>query len=178
MLFTHRGIRSTNLQQIARASGSSLWDINSAFKSKKELVLSVVKHVLSKRADYLLINSSLSPSAVSELNNFFKFINDTLASLGPEILMELRRRNPVALDQIRELVDIRLIPYLQRNMVRGFTEGFFRTSIDSDQYASTYFHILRSVLESDRDWNETKRAVAHINDIFLHGVLNAKGMRI
>ena len=63
-------------------------------------------------------------------------------------------------------------------MERGRTEGFFRNEVDSEQYASAYFYILRTVLESERDWIETKKAITHINDIFLHGVLNTKGMRI
>ena len=177
-LFKQRGVRSTNLQHVARGCNSSLWDINLIFKSKKDLVLAVVRHTLNKKTAYLLINSSLSASAVTELNNFFKFVDDTLADLGAEILTEIRRYNPLALDQLRDLVDHKLIPCLQRNMERGHTEGFFRNEVDSGQYASAYFYILRTVLESERDWIETRKAITHINDIFLHGVLNTKGMRI
>jgi TetR/AcrR family transcriptional regulator, cholesterol catabolism regulator len=177
-LFKQRGIRSTNLQHVARGCNSSLWDINLIVKSRKDLVLAVVKHTLNKKTTYLVINSALCPSAVTELNNFFKFVDDTIADLGPEILTELRRYNPLALDQIRDLVDHKLIPCLQRNIDRGLTEGFFRNELDSGLYASAYFYILRTVLESERDWFETKKAIAHINDIFLHGVLNIKGMRI
>lgn len=177
-LFKQRGVRSTNLQHIAKACGTSLFDLNSVYKSKKELVLAVVRYTLSKKASYLLINSSLSPSAVSELNNFFKVIGESIADLGADIFNELRRYNPEALDQLRELVDQNLVPSLQRNIERGLHEGFYRDSLDSAQYASTYFHILRTTLESERNWEETKKAVAQINDIFLHGVLNIKGMRI
>lgn len=177
-LLKQRGVRSTNLQQVARKCGISLWDINLLFKSKKDLVLAVVKHSMNKKADYLLINSSLSASAVTELSNFFNFINNAIADLGPEMLTELRRYHPLSLDQLQDLVNHRLIPCLQRNMERGRSEGFYRNAIDSDEYASTYFSILKTVLESERDWRETTRTITHINDIFLHGVLNAKGMRV
>ena len=177
-LFKQRGVRSTNLQHVARACNSSLWDINLIFKSKKDLVLAVVRHTVNKKTAHVLINSALCPSAVTELNSFFKIVDDTIADLGAEILTEIRRYNPLALDQLRELVDHKLIPCLQRNVDRGLTEGFFRNELDSGQYASAYFYILRTVLESERDWIETREAIAHINDIFLHGVLNIKGMRI
>ena len=114
-----------------------------------------------------------------DARQFEKVVHErTLTDLGAEILTELRRYHPLGLDQLRDLVDHKLIPCLQRNMERGHTEGFFRNEVDSEQYASAYFYILRTVLESERDWIETKKAITHINDIFLHGVLNTKGMRI
>jgi TetR/AcrR family transcriptional regulator, cholesterol catabolism regulator len=177
-LFKQRGVRSTNLHHVAKGCNISLWDVNLIFKSKKDLVLAVVRHTANKKTAYLLINSSLCPSAVTELNNFFKFVDDTITDLGAEILTEIRRYNPLALDQLRDLVDHKLIPCLQRNVDRGLTEGFFRNELDSGLYASAYFYILRTLLESERDWVETKKAIAHINDIFLHGVLSVKGMRI
>lgn len=177
-LFKQRGVRLTNLQHVARECGCSLWDVNLIFKSKKDLVLAVVRNILNKKTVYLLINASLSPSAVAELNNFFKFVDDTMADLSTEIFTELKRYHPLALDQLSDLVEHKLIPCLQKNMERGRSEGFFRNELDSEQYASTYFYILRTVLESERDWVETKKAITHINSIFLHGALNIKGMRI
>jgi TetR/AcrR family transcriptional regulator, cholesterol catabolism regulator len=177
-LFKQRGIRSTSLQHVARGCNSSLWDINFIVKSKKDLVLAVIRHNVNKKAAYLIINSALCPSAVTELKNFFKFVDDTIADLGAEILAELRRYNPLALDLLKDLVDHQLTPCLQRSIARGLTEGFFRSELDSERYASAYFYILRTVLESERDWTETTKAITHINDIFLHGVLNTKGMRI
>jgi TetR/AcrR family transcriptional regulator, cholesterol catabolism regulator len=177
-LFKQRGIRSTSLQNVARACGTRLWEVNLLFKSKKDLLLAVVRHVVNKKAVYLLISSSLSPSAVTELNTFFKFVDDTIGALGADILAELKRYHPLALDHVKDIVDGTLIPCLQKNMQRGLSEGFYRPEVDTEFYAVTYFYILRTVLESERDWTQTKEAIRHINDIFLHGVLNAKGMRI
>ena len=130
-LFKQRGVRSTNLKHVARGCNSSLWDINLIFESKKDLLLAVVRYTVNKKTAYLLINSSLCPSAVTELYNFFKFVDDTITDLGADILIEIRRYNPLALDQLRDLVDHKLIPCLQRNMERGHTEGFFRNELDS-----------------------------------------------
>jgi AcrR family transcriptional regulator len=177
-LFKQKGVHSTRMLDVARACSVTLLDINLHFKSKKDLVLAVVMHILNKKADYLLINSSLSASAVTELNNFFRFINETINDLSVDFITELRRYHPLSLDQLRDLVDIRLIPCLQRNIQRGLTEGFYREELDSELYAFTYFYLLRSVLEREHEGNRIKKAVTHINDIFLHGVLNAKGMRV
>ena len=177
-LFKQRGVRSTKMQDVARACRVDLQEVTLIFKSKKDLVLTVFRHVVTKKAAYLSIVSSLSPSAVSELNTFFKFVNETIGALGAEFFMELKRYQPLALDQLKHLVDETLIPYLQKNMQRGLLEGFYRAELDSELYAVTYFYVLRTVLESERDWIQTNKAINLLNDVFLHGVLNVKGMRI
>ena len=177
-LFKENGVRLTRLPQVARACRTSLYDISLAFASKKDLVLAVIKHTFEKKTAYLLINSSLSPSAVTELNNFFKFIEECMADLGVDIFSEITRYHPWALDQLKELVDQKLTPYLQRNIERGLREGFYRENLDSEEYASTYFFFLRRILESGRDWSEIERTIMHINNIYRHGVLNVRGMRV
>ena len=178
-LFKQYGVRETNLQQVAQLSCLNLRDIKIILKSKKDLMFAVIKQTLNREIIYLLINSSLSSSAVTELDNFFRFTEDTITDFGPEILTELRRFHPLALNQIREIIDNKLIPYLQRIIVRGLSEGFYRDDFDQDLYIPSYIYVLFSVLENKSyDWAQTKRMINHINDIFLHGVLNAKGMRI
>jgi AcrR family transcriptional regulator len=101
-LFREKGVRSVKMQQLARTCGLSLYDLNLKFKTKKELILAVVKFILNRKSGYLLINSSLSPSAVAELNNFFKFIDDNIGELGSDIFIELKRNHPDAFDQLKE----------------------------------------------------------------------------
>lgn len=177
-LFRKRGIRSTSMQHVARVCGTCLWNVNLIFKTKKDLVLAVIRYTLLKKTGYLLINTSLAPSAVTELNTFFKFVEETIGGLGADIFMELKRYHPLALDQLRDVVDDTLIPCLQKNVQRGLSEGFYRENVDFELYATIYFDILRAVLEGESDWTQTKKSITQINDIFLHGVLNVKGMRI
>ncbi len=178
-LFREKGVRSVSMQQVARRCGVSLYDLNISFKTKKELVLAVVKYILNKKSGYLLVNASLSPSAVAELKNFFKFIDDNIGELGFDIFTELKGSHPDAFDQLRELVDTRLIPYLQKIIDRGIDEGFYRNNLDHEFYAPTYFFLLRFILASGgEDWTVTRRIITNINDIFLHGTLNSKGMRV
>ncbi len=177
-LFKQRGIRFTSMQKVARNCGISVSDVNLLFKSKKELMMAVVRHTVNKKTAYLVINSTLAPSAVTELETFYRFVEETIEALGGEILLELKRHHPFALDQLRDVVEDTLLPYLKKNIQRGFAEGFYREGLNAELYGSTYFYFLRIVLESECDWTQTKRAITHINDIFLHGVLNVKGMRI
>lgn len=177
-LFKENGVRLTRLQDVAKACGIALYDINLVFPSKKDLFLSVIKQTLDKKTAYLLINCSLSPSAVAELTNFFKFIEDSIADLGDDIFNEIKRHHPNSLEQLKEMVDEKLTPYLKKNVERGLSEGFYRENVDSEIYAETYFLLLRRMLDIGDNLNDTKRSIRHLNDIYRHGVLNAKGMRV
>ena len=178
-LFRKKGIQAVNLQQIAHACSISLLEIKFMYKSKNELVSAVLWYTLNKKSNYLSISSSLSPSSVAELNNFFKFVDNNINELGQGIFTELKKYHPLALNQIKEWVDIRLAPYVQRVIERGLREGFCRDDLNYELYVPTYFYILRSILENDcNNWEEIMQMISHINDVFFHGVLNAKGMRV
>lgn len=178
-LFRKKSVRGVRMQEIARQCGVSLYDLNCVFTSKKELVLAVIKSALQKRSTFLHVNSSLSPSSVTELNSFFKFITETLNELGAGIFSELARYHPIALDQLKEIVDLSLVPYLTKILDRGLEDGFCRTDLDRTLYATSYFSLLRSIIEKNRDnWTETKIQVNQLNDIFFHGALSAKGLRM
>lgn len=177
-LFKQHGVQATTLKQVCAACNISVRELNVRYKSKKELTFAVVKCQLNKRVDNLLIRNTLTASAVKELAIFFRSVHETIADLGAEILEEIKRHHPVALDQLRQLVQYRLIPTLQRNMRRGLTEGFYRENIDPYQYAFTYFFLLRKVLEAESDWANTTRMISHLNDVFFHSALNTKGMRV
>src|SRR5688572_15893255 len=96
-LFKEKGVRSVTLKQIARGSQISLWDLNLKFKSKKDLILALVKRIIEKKSTYLFINSSLSASAVAELTKFFRVVEESVREFEP-IFQEVKRYDPVVLD--------------------------------------------------------------------------------
>lgn len=178
-LFKDKSVRAVRMQDIARACGVSLWDVNEKFKSKKDVILSLIRYILRKKSTFLLVSSSISPSPVTELSNFLKFMHDNIIELGLSVFTELGRYHPVALDQLKDMVELTLMPYMQRVIERGIDEGFFRRELDREMYVALYFDTIRKAIEKNpSNWTETQRAVAHINDIYFHGALNVKGMRV
>ncbi|HWA34517.1 MAG TPA: TetR/AcrR family transcriptional regulator [Cyclobacteriaceae bacterium] len=177
-LFRQRGIHSTTLQQVVRACNARSADIHLIFKSKHELVLAVIRYAVNRKMIHLSIASSLAPSAIAELRNFLQFVDETLTTLGAGVLDELAKDHRLTLDQLQDLVDDRMMPYLKKNIKRGLSEGFYRKGLNAELHAATYFYLLRTLLESRRGWTRTRKIVAHFNDIFFYGVLNVKGMQV
>jgi len=171
-LFRQRGIRETNMRHIAKSCGTTVWKISSTYQSKKYLVLALFKYLLQKNSGYLTVNSALSPTAVSELENFFRMIEGIVDDFGAEMLAELRRYQAETFEQLSDIVEHNLMPYIQKNIIRGAFEGYYRDDIHQDIFVATYFKQLRSILEAENlNWEETKTTLKQYHGILLRGVL-------
>jgi TetR/AcrR family transcriptional regulator, cholesterol catabolism regulator len=178
-LFRQRGVRDTNMQHIAKSCGTTVWKISSTYRSKKYLVLALFKYLLQKNSGCLTGNSANSPAAVAELENFFSMIEGIVNGFGAEILAELRRYQAETFEQLSDIVEHNLMPYIQKNLARGASEGHYRDDIHQDIFVTTYFKQLRSILESENlNWEETKTTLRQFHRILLRGVLSLKGTRL
>ena len=176
-LFRHHGVRDTNMQNIAKSCGTTAWNISSTYPSKKHLVLALFKYLLQKNSGYLTINTASSPTVAAELESFFRMIEGIVDDFGVEILAELRRYQLETFEQLSDIVEHTLMPYIQKNIVRGVSEGYYRDDIDKDIFAATYFKQLRSILEAENlNWEETKTTLKQFHGILLRGVLSLKGI--
>lgn len=178
-LFRQHGVRATNMQQIARSCGTTSWQITAIYRSRKEIVLALFKYLLQRSSGYLSVNPAISPTAVTELENFFKMIEGIVHDFGAGMLGELRRYQPQTFEQLSDVVEHNLMPYIQKNLVRGASEGLYREGISQEVFVATYFKLLRSILESENlNWEQTLITLAQFHGIILRGVLSPKGMRM
>lgn len=179
-VFRQRGIRSSRLYDIAQACGTPVQAIHAVFRTKKDLVHAALIRVLEKNSVYLQVNPVLSPSAVVELSNFFNNTGRILnEDLKPNILFEVKKYHPMVWVEIQTHVEHVLIPYVQRNLTRGVSEGCYRNDFDHKLYAPMYFNTLCGLV-TDRHLSlaNTLRLIAQLNKVFLHGILTPKGMRL
>jgi AcrR family transcriptional regulator len=178
-LFRQRGVRDTNMQHIAKSCGTTAWKISLTYQSKKYLVLALFKYLLQKNSGYLTVNPAISPTPVAELENFFRMIECIVDDFGADMLAELRRYQPETFEQLSDIVEDNLMPFIQKNIVRGASEGNYRDDIHQDIFVATYFKQLRSILESENlNWEETKTTLEQFHGILLRGVLSLKGIRM
>ncbi|WP_414693431.1 helix-turn-helix domain-containing protein [Ohtaekwangia sp.] len=57
-LFRQRGVRATNMQQIARSCDITAWQITSIYRSRKEIILALFKYLLQRNTGHLSVNPS------------------------------------------------------------------------------------------------------------------------
>lgn len=178
-VFNEQGIRATTLNEVARASGIRVQELKVHFHSKKVLVSAFVDYVLNRHAAYLKVNPLLSPNAITELQNFFQFVERLASEFTPTMLFELKRYNKGIWNKLTGFKDYRLVPYLQKNLKRGVAEGYYRDDIDQNLYTAIYFNLLLVVVTElkDRD-DKNRRLLPEFHKIFLGGMLTTRAVRM
>lgn len=178
-LFKTRGLRSCSLPEVARSTGTSTRHLQELFTTKDQLVAVVVEHALEKYSGFLQVNPVLSPTAVAELHNFFKFMEKLLNEMSPQFMFEVRKYYPTAWTKIEIFINTRLIPYLQRNLARGQAEDCYRLDVHQDVYVRLYFSMLLHLADGHIYPGHTRSPLIDgLHNIFQHGILNVKGMRL
>ncbi len=178
-VFKARGIRAAHVSDIAQACGIRLKELKSQFHSKKSLVSAFVDYLLIRHTAYLQVNPLLSPTAITELQNFFQFVERLASDLTPTILLELRKYSNSSWSRLNEYKDRTLAPYLQQNLKRGISEGFYRDDIESELFVVLYFNLLYVIVtELNNPFGEGRKLLPHFHKIFLRGLLSTRGVRM
>lgn len=178
-LFQRQGIRSTSLQDVAKASGVSTKNLLQVYATKELLVLNVVKHVLTEYGKYLQLNPRLSPNATTEINNFFRYLEKVAQLLTESFLREIRKYYANTWKLLNDFKENELIPYLKENIKRGISEDYYRSDLDHDVYAQIYFLQLNSIIGSEQLGKTCIQSLLpELHAIFIRGLLNVKGLRL
>jgi hypothetical protein len=71
-----------------------------------------------------------------------------------------------------------IIPYLECCIKRGIREEIFRPDINKRNAGWLYCWQIQNVLEGDTSQADVNKIIENANDLFLHGILNSKGLKL
>ena len=178
-VFKTRGIRAARMTEVAQACGIRLQELKSQFGTKKNLVAAFVEYLLVRHTGHLQVNSVLSPTAITELQNFFQFIERLASELTPTMLLELKKYNTTGWYRLTEFKNHMLVPYLQQNLKRGSSEGFYRDDVEPELYVTIYFNLLYVIVtELNSPFDDGRKFLPQFHKIFLRGLLSTRGVRM
>ncbi len=115
---------------------------------------------------------------MKEIENFSEHILNVLEILTPKFIRDLKKYYPEAYAQLIVFRDNSIIPYLERCLKRGITEEIFRPDINKRNTGWLYCWQIQNVLEGDTSQADVNRIIENTNDLFLHGILNSKGLKL
>jgi AcrR family transcriptional regulator len=177
-LFMQNGLHSVSMDEIASCSGISKKTLYENFQSKEVMVKTIVQKLIAKNSKYLRLNPDISPNAVKEIENFSEHILAVLEILTPKYIRDLKKYYPDTYTQLIDFKDHSIIPYLERSLQRGISEEIFRPDIDTRTAAWLYCWQLQNALEGNTPRSDVNKIFENVNDLFLHGMLNSKGMKL
>ncbi len=177
-VFRKNGLRSVSMDKIASCCGLSKKRLYENFKNKEILVKSIVEKLILKTSKYIRLCPDISPNAIIQTENFSGFMHSVLGSLTPGFIRDLKKYYPDVYTQLILFRDNSIIPFIERCLQRGMTEGLFRPDIDKRNVAWLYCWQLQNALEGETPSTDVNKIILNINDLFLHSILNSKGFKL
>ncbi|NLR66522.1 TetR/AcrR family transcriptional regulator [Chitinophaga varians] len=178
-LFARKGIRATSTDEIARQCGLHKRCFYEHFNSKESLVAHIIGRWLEKTDRYLSFNRHISSNAIIEMSNFFRIAERVILTTQPVFFRDLRDMYPDIWAGVRQFRENQLATFLRLNIRRGLEEDIYRHNLDQTLLEKLYFTPLELVM-NDRIPPECPvyRACRELNIIYLHGLVNLKGMKL
>jgi AcrR family transcriptional regulator len=177
-LFMQNGLHPVSMDDIASNSGISKKTLYENFQSKEIMVKTIVQKLISNTSKYIRLCPDISPNAVKELENFSEHILGVLEILTQKFIRDLKKYYPEAYTQLVVFRDNSIIPYLESCLTRGIREEIFRPEISKRNTGWLYCWQIQNALESDMSHADVTRIIENANDLYLHGILNSKGLKL
>lgn len=179
LLFSHKGIKATTVDEIATNCGISKKTLYCYFQDKETIVSEMVKSVLIKTEQYISMLPDISANATSELVNFFQFMQGNVHVFTPLFIKELARFYPNVNKLIYHSRNTKFLPFFYKNIERGIFEGIYRKKLDSIIIGEMYFLQLdHALLDESALMSQRFHKLACINTFFLHGIVNERGAKL
>ena len=172
------GLHSVSMDDIASFSGISKKTLYETFHSKEMMVKTIVQKLISRTSKYIRLCPDISPNAIKEIENFSDHILGMLEILTPNFIRDLKKYYTEIYTRLIDFRDNSIIPYLERCLQRGITEEIFRPEINKRNTGWLYCWQIQNVLEGDTSHTDVRRIIENTNDLFLHGILNSKGLKL
>lgn len=177
-LFIQNGLHSVSMDDIASYLGISKKTLYGNFGNKEMIVNTIVQKLISKTGKYIRLCPDISPNAVKEIENFSEHILGVLEIVTPKFIRDLKKYYPEAYTRLIVFRDNSIIPYLERCLQRGITEEVLRPDIAKRNIGWLYCWQIQNVLEGDISHADVNKIVENVNDLFLHSILNSKGLKL
>ena len=178
ILFTQNGLHPVTMDDIASFSCISKRTLYETFQSKEMLVKTIVQNLMAKTWKYIGLCPDISPNAIKELENFSDHIHLVLEILTPKFIRDLKKYYWEAYTQLIVFRDNSIIPYIECCLQRGITEEIFGPDINIRNTSRLYCWQIQNVLEGDTSHADVNWIIENANDLFLHGILNSKGLKL
>jgi|SRR6218665_17084 len=177
-LFFLRGIQAVSIDEIIAHCGISKRAFYQHFSSKEVLVEAVVERITNKGRKFLRLSPEISPNAITEIDNFFNYLQESILELSPAFLKDLKRHFPDAQSKFSRFWNLLIIPHLENNISRGIGESLYRADFDRELTGWYYCWQIINILERAKTSGGARRLIRLTQDFYLHGLVNQKGLAL
>lgn len=179
-VFMRYGVRSVNMDDIARELKVSKKTLYKYFKDKSDIVMQVMS---AKCAfEELMVSNTVqeAENAIDEVMRIAAFVSQELKQVHPSVMYDLEKYYPEAWDKLRDHKHDFICGTVRENLERGIKEGLYRDNLNAEIISKVYMHQMDAVFDS-RDFPVGKYTIMQIHielmRYHIRGVANEKGMK-
>lgn len=180
-LFLKYGIRSLNMDDIARHLGISKKTLYLYFNDKNDIIESGFK--LRMEVDKFCVHSiqEQKDNAIEELLEITETLSANMQSMHPSIWFDLNKYHPNAFKMFEQYKNTFIYESVLKNLKKGLEQGLYRKEIKPELIAKFYVSKIELMFDAEFFMNLNLNPVeVHRENIIyhLHGIVNKKGREI
>lgn len=147
-VFMRLGVRSVNMDDIARNLSVSKKTVYKYFKDKSDVVNEVTAVLIKGEECSIKGIIDQSENAIDEIILISEFANQMLKSMHPSVMFDLMKYYPESFKIFYEHKNVFIAKTVRENLIRGINEGLFRDNLNPDIISKLY------LAKIDAIWNQ------------------------
>lgn len=180
-LFIKYGVKSVTMDDIARELSISKKTIYQFFKDKNEIVKEFTLNQCNCRRDDFEDIPLKAKDSIEALVMVSSCIKENVLTLNPLLLTEIRKFYSDAWEIFEEFKTHTFYKSLEKTIIRGIREGYFRKEMDPEIIAIMRMELIQSSFDPKiypPERFDFKEVQMQLLDHFINGLLTLKGQKL
>ncbi len=144
-VFMQYGIKSVNMDDIARHLGISKKTLYKYVSDKKELVRKGMDMHCGAEDEFIAEIEKQGLNAIDENFEIMKFLSSMLKTLHPSIMFDMEKYHPEIWKEMKESRKEMTYGVVKRNLEKGKREGLYREDLDPTLIATLYINNIDAI---------------------------------
>lgn len=178
-IFMRYGIKSVNMDDVARQLGVSKKTLYLYFKDKEDLLSQVVRRHCSMERDSISAIVSKKLSAIEEMFEIMHWVLGIISKIHPSVKFDLEKYHP-ELGNTMKIARAEVVHgCILNNLKKGKKEGTYRKDLDAEIITRIYLARIDAFLDPEIFPFDRYKPVDVYKEVFqyhIHGIANAKGI--
>lgn len=178
-VFMRLGVRSVNMDDIARNLSISKKTLYKYFKDKSDIVSQVTQTLIQGEECAMRGIIEASENAIDEIIRISEFANQMLKQMHPSVMFDLRKYYPESFKIFYNHKNVFIAQSVKENLNRGIKESLYRDNLDPEIIARLYLAKIDAIWDSEMfPSTEYTFAQIHLEMIRYHirGIASQKGL--
>lgn len=182
VLFFKYGIKSVNMDDIAKELAISKKTIYQFFENKTDILKHLVAMHIERVDEALEFNKANAQNAIEELLGVAQHMIKELTKFStPTIIFDLQKYYPELWQSFQDHQDTSIYQQVKENVERGISEGLYRDDLDADIIAKLYVSKTMCVIDEDMFPTSQYDKVRLFKQYFyyhIRGIATLKGLKL